>query len=252
MRRVAADSASLCLCDVATGAVTVLVADGDATSPRVAPAQDCILFGLAEPAAGRATHRLARHQLADGTTALLWPDERWRLVGLDLLPTLPALPAAAAPTRLDVTAAQVQVATASSALGDRAALRDADGDEYLLTTATIDGREIAGINVRFDLPVAAAADALALRVRIRLRSSRADGDAILRTSFYNPVDERFDTVVERPASTSAIELAFASASLRHVTAQRQVRVTAIADLPAGPRAELRVDLVEVVLVARAN
>jgi hypothetical protein len=246
VRRVAADSASLCLCDVATGAVTVLVADGDATSPRVAPAQDCILFGLAEPAAGRATHRLARHQLADGTTALLWPDERWRLVGLDLLPTLPALPAAAAPTRLDVTAAQVQVATASSALGDP------DGDEYLLTTATIDGREIAGINVRFDLPVAAAADALALRVRIRLRSSRADGDAILRTSFYNPVDERFDTVVERPANTSAIELAFASASLRHVTAQRQVRVTAIADLPAGPRAELRVDLVEVVLVARAN
>ncbi|MCA3009178.1 MAG: PD40 domain-containing protein [Phycisphaerales bacterium] len=252
VRRVAADSASLCLCDVATGTVTVLVADGDATSPRVAPAQDCILFGLAEPAAGRATHRLARHTLADGTTTLLWPDERWRLVGLDLLPTLPALPAAAAPTRLDVTAAQVQVATASSALGDRAALRDADGDEYLLTTATIDGREIAGINVRFDLPVAAAADALELRVRIRLRSSRADGDAILRTSFYNPVDERFDTAVERPASTSAIELAFASASLRHVTAQRQVRVTAIADLPAGPRAELRVDLVEVVLVARAN
>ncbi|MFN7669294.1 MAG: TolB family protein [Planctomycetota bacterium] len=251
VRRFAAELASLCLCDVATGAVTVLVAGGDAASPRMAPTQDSVLFGLAEPAVGRATHRLARHRLADGTTALLWPDERWRLVGLDLLPTLPLLPPAAAAVRLDVTAAQVQVATASSALGDRAALRDADGDEYLLTTATIDGREIAGINVRFDLPVAAATDVLELRVRIRLRSSRVDGDALLRTSFYNPADERFDTVVERPASTTAIELAFASASLRHVTAQRQVRVTAIADLPAGPRAELRVDLVEALLVAKS-
>lgn len=251
VRRTAADAASLCLCDVATGAVTVLVAGGDAATPRVAPAQDCVLFGLAEPASGRSNRRLARHRLADGTTTLLWPDERWQLVGLDLLPALPALAPAASPTRLDVTAAQVQVATASSALGDRAALRDTDGDEYLLTTATIDGREIAGINVRFDLPVAAATDLVELRVRIRLRSSRAGGDGLLRTSLYNPVDERFDTVVERPASTTAIELDYASGSLRHVTAQRQVRVTAIADLPAGPRAELRIDLVEAVLVARA-
>ncbi len=251
VRRLAADAASLCLCEIATGAVTVLVAGGDAATPRVAPAQDCVLFGFAEPASGRASRRLARHRLADGTTSLLWPDERWQLVGLDLLPALPSLPAAASPLRLDVAAAQVQVAAASSALGDRLTLRDADGDEYLLTTTTSDGREIAGINVRFDLPVAEAAELVELRVRIRLRCSRADGDAQVRTSLYNPVDERFDTVVERPASTTAVELAYVSSSLRHVTAQRQVRITAIVDLPAGPRAELRIDLVEAVLVAKA-
>jgi hypothetical protein len=182
---------------------------------------------------------------------LAWPDERWELAGLDLLPTLPALPAAGAPTTLDVGAAQVQIPAASSAFGDRAMLRAVDGDEYQLTTTTVDGREIAGINVRFDLPVAAE-DVLALRVRIRLRVDRADGDSMLRTSLYNPVDERFDTVVEKAAATSAVELAYTTDSLRHVTSQRQARITAIADLAPGPRAELRIDLVELVVVPRAR
>lgn len=253
VRRSAPDVASLCLCDLATGAVTTAFAPtGDVASPRIAPTMDRIFFGLAEPAAGRTARRLAQLPLAGGAPTLLWPDERWRLEGLDLLPSLPPADPAAAPVRLDIGGAQVQIAVASSAAGDRAALRDDDGDEYVLTTATVDGREVAAINVRFDLPVAVAEDLLAFDVRIRLRSDRADGDAVHRTSLYNPVDERFDTVVERPATTSESQLAFATSSLRHVTTQRQVRVTAIADLPAGARATVRIDLVEVVMTARAR
>lgn len=252
VRRSSATSAALCACELATGAVSTLLTPlGDVRAPRVAPADDRVLFGIAEPVAGRSGYRLAAMPRAGGEPTLLWPDERWDLVGLDLLPTLPALPASAAPIPLDVRDAQVQIAAASSALGDRATLRTADGDEYLLTTTTVDGREIAGINVRFDLPVAAE-DVDGLRVRIRLRADRGDGDSLLRTSLYNPVDERFDTVVEKPAMTTAVELAYATSSLRHVTSQRQVRVTAIADLAPGARAEVRVDLVEVVVVPRAR
>jgi hypothetical protein len=243
VRRSGGAAASLCRCELATGAVTTLVAPaGDVRTPRIAPAADRVFFGLAEPAAGRGTIRLAHAPIAGGPAVLVWPDERWELAGLDLLPTLPALPAAGAPTTLDVGAAQVQIPAASSAFGDRAMLRAVDGDEYQLTTTTVDGREIAGINVRFDLPVAAE-DVLELRVRIRLRVDRADGDSMLRTSLYNPVDERFDTVVE---------LAYTTDSLRHVTSQRQARITAIADLAPGPRAELRIDLVELVVVPRAR
>jgi len=252
VRRTSSTTASLCTCDLATGAVTTLLTPlGDVRAPRVTPTDDRVLFGLAEPIAGRAGIRLATIARAGGEPTLLWPDERWDLVGLDLLPTLPALTPAAGPIALDVRDAQLQVAAASSAFGDRATLRAADGDEYLLTTTTVDGREIAGINVRFDLPVPAE-DVIALRVRIRLRADRGDGDSLLRTSLYNPVDERFDTVVEKPATTSALELSYATSSLRHVTSQRQARVTAIADLAPGPRAEVRVDLVELVVVPRAR
>lgn len=230
---------------------TLLTPLGDVRAPRVAPMDDRVFFGLAEPAAGRGGYRLAAMPRAGGDTTLLWPDERWDLVGLDLLPTLPAAPAAAAAIPLDVGDAQLQVAAASSALGDRATLRAVDGDEYLLTTTTVDGREVAGINVRFDLPLPAE-DVVALRVRVRLRADRGEGDSLLRTSLYNPVDERFDTVVEKPATTSALELSYATSSLRHVTSQRQVRVTAIADLAPGARAEVRVDLVELVVVPRAR
>ena len=75
-------------------------------------------------------------------------------------------------------------------------LTSVDGSEYLLETTTFEGREIAGLNVRFDLPITAASDALELRIRSVARSTRADGASKLRLSIYNPVDQRFDTAVE--------------------------------------------------------
>ena len=253
VRRFGGQLATLCSCEVATGAVTVLLTpNGDIGTPRVAPAQDRVFFGLAEPAAGRATRRLAMVPLAGGTPVLLWPDERWLLTGLDLLPSLPAAPAPGVTTPLDVTQAQLQIATATAVFGARSQLTAADGDEYEVTTATVEGREVAGLNVRFDLPVAAATEVQEVRVRLVLRASRSGGDSVLRTSIYNPLDERFDTAVELPAATTATTLTFTTSSLRHVTAEKQLRITTIADLAPGARARLFVDLVEVVMVAAAN
>lgn len=250
VRRLSQTLATLCLCEVATGAITVLAApNGDVGLPRLAPAGDRVFFGLAEPLAGRATRRLATVPIAGGTPTLVWPDERWHLEGLELLGTLPAAPAPGPASVLDVTQAQVQIATATSAAGARPQLASVDGDEYLLTTASIEGREVAGINVRFDLPVTASTAVQELRVRIVARTSRGGGTSLLRTSIYNPLDERFDTAVELPAATTATTLAFRTSSLRHVTAEKQLRVTVICDLEAGARADLRIDLVEVELVS---
>ncbi len=253
VRRSSAASASLCVVEVATGAVTVrLQPNGDVDIPRWSPAMDRLYFGLAEPAVGRATLRLAVVPLGPGEPTLVWPDERWRLEGLDLLPALGSAPAAAAPQTLDVEQAEIEIAAGSSAFGSRQQLATEDGQEFLVTTTTSSTREVAGINCRFDLPVEAPEDMLELRIRAIARSSRIGGDTRLRMSIYNPVDQRFDTVVEiAPTSTNAATMSFSTSSLRHVTKEQQLRVTVIADVAPGNRCELHVDLVEVVLVARA-
>jgi hypothetical protein len=254
--RSTAGGRSLCFVDVATGVVTErLPTTGDLSLPRWSPAGDQILFGLAEPAAGRDTLRLCTLPAAGGEPVLLWPDERWQLEGVDVLPTLPALGTPGTPTVLDVTRADLEVAFGSGSFGARHQLAAADDDEFVvLTGTTVDGgstREVAGLRARFDLPVANATDVLELRVRAVARTSRAGSGSVLRLSIHNPVDERFDTVVELPvAATTASTLSFATSSLRHVSREKQLRVTVIGDLPAGARAELRVDLLEVVLVAR--
>ena len=252
VRRQTAEQADLCLVDLATFAVTtVLAPNGEVATPRWSPDAARLYFGLAEPQAGRATLRLATLPVTGGEPLLLWPDERWRLEGLDVLPALVPRPAADAPRLLPVEEAQVQIASGSAAFGTRSQLAVEDGDALVVWTGTFDLREVAGINCRYDLPVAAAEDVLELRVRAVARTTRADGDAVLRMSIYNPVDERFDTVVERAATdTSPLEMTFRTGSLRHVTREKQLRVTVIADLPNGPTAQLHVDLVEVELVAR--
>jgi hypothetical protein len=247
----AAGRSALCIAEVATGAVTVrYVPDGEAALPRFSPAGDFVLFGLAEPALGRGTLRLASLPSAGGEPILHWPDERWRLEGIDVLPSFAAPPAAAAPRTLDVTRTEVQLASGAPVSGSKQQLVAADGDELVVATVTFDRRELAGINCRFDLPVVRADDTLELHVRAIARVGRSDGDSVLRMSIYNPVDERFDTVVElAPGGTAARTLAFATNSLRHVTRERQLRVTVIGDVAPGTRTELAVDLVEVVLVA---
>ncbi len=251
VRRIGAEIASLCLCDMLTGNVTTrLLPNGDVAWPRFAPAQDRLFFGLAEPSLGRGTLRLATVPLLTGEAVLLWPDNRWRLEGLDLLPVLPAAPVAGAAVPLDVLGAQLQLSAGAGVSGGRAQLVAEDGDEVAVLTANFEGREIAGINCRFDLPVLLATSVLELQVRVVARSTRADGDSVLRLSIYNPLDERFDTAVELPAATATRVLTFATSSLRHVTQERQLRVNVIGDLAPGPQAELRIDRVEVVLIPR--
>lgn len=253
VRRTGAAQSSLCLVDLATWIVTERWRpNGEVALPRWAPAMDRLLFGLAEPAEGRATLRLASLPLPAGEPVLLWPDQRWRLDGLDVLAALPGAPAAAAPRLVPVTDAEIQIAAGSAVFGTRSQLAAADGDEFVVFTETFEGREVAGINCRFDLPVSVAEDVLELRVRSVARTSRADPGTMLRMSIYNPVDERFDIVVERPAGgTAAQTMQFRTASLRHVTREKQLRVTVIGDVPAGATAELHIDLVQVELIARS-
>ena len=253
VRRSSAATATLCLCDVATGAVTVRYAPtGEVAWPRIAPTADRIWFGLAEPGLGRQTLRLAHVPLLDGDPTLLWPDERWRYQGLDFLPAAPAAPDADPAERLDVTLAEYSVAAAANAFGGASQFVDDDGNEYYLRTIDSGGRQLAAINGRFDLPVAEPDDALEVHVTVKLRTSRADGDSVLRISLRNPVDSRYDTAVELPvASTDEQTLAFRTSSLRHVSSANTFQFNVIADLAPGAQADVWIDLIEVLLVPRA-
>lgn len=253
VRRTGADTALLAVVDLATLAVVpLLVPAGDVRAPRWTPSSDRIWFGLAEPSAGRATLRLAAIAAAGGAPTLVWPDERWRLEGFDLAPDLEPAPATSPPMALDVTDAEVQIAAGAAAFGVRPQLAATDGNEFRIVTTAFDGREVAGINCRFDLPVPAAIDVVELRIRAVARATRSDGDSVLRMSIYNPVDERFDTAVEVAAATDARTMEFRTSSLRHVTDDRQLRVTVIADLAPGPAGDLLIDEVFVEFVAASR
>ena len=253
-RRFDASFATLCTCDVASGTVTTLYTPaGEIDLPRWTPTADRLFFGLAEANVGRATLRLASLPASGGTPVLAWPDERWRLHGIDFLPTMPAAPAVEAPRLLDVEQAQVQLAWGFIQSASRAQLAIAEGNEFAVFTATHDGHEVAGINVRFDLPVLLATQVAELRIRAIARTTRIGGDTALRMSIYNPVDERFDTAVElAPTNSDPVTMTFSTTSLRHVTRERQLRVTVVGEIAAGARAELRIDLIEVTLIARPN
>lgn len=241
VRRTGADTALLAVVDVGTLVVAPLLQPaGDARMPRWTPSGGSVWFGLEEASAGRATLRLAAIS-AGGAPTLLWPDERWRLEGFDLAPGLEPAPASSPPVALDVTDAEIQIATGAAAFGVRPQLAAVDGSEFRIVTTTFDGREVAGINCRFDLPVPAATDLVELRIRAVARSTRDGGDSVLRMSIYNPVDERFDTAVEIPAASTARTMEFRTSSLRHVTIERQLRVTVIADLAPGAAADLLID-----------
>lgn len=235
-----------------TGAVTVLLdPDGDVARPRWSPSADRVFLALSQPGQGRPGLRLAR-VLADGTNpALLLPDERLQCDGIDVLATMAPEPAADAPVALDPADAEVQLAAGRVLQGNPTLLRAPEGAALTLATQTFERTEIAGINVKFTLPVADAADVLELRVRARCAVSRTDADTWLRLTLHNPVEGRFDTVTElQPGGTGLHTLAFAVASLAHVTRERQVRVGVIGEIGAGARAEFAVDHLELVLVRR--
>ncbi|MCK5944782.1 MAG: PD40 domain-containing protein [Planctomycetes bacterium] len=252
VRRSSPERASLCICDVATGTVTVRLApDGAVAWPRFDPVQDRLWFGLAEPELGRRTLRLARAPLATGEPTLLWPDERWRYGGLDFLPDQPPVELPGATERVDITDAGIVVAVASGAFGARMQLRDDDGNEYYLRTTASGNRQIAGLNCSVTLPVAAPQDVYEVRVRVQARVERVDGEPVLRISLRNLPDNRYDTVVEwTPTSTAEQEFGFRTASLRHLSSERTLQFNLIADLDPGDPADFWIDLIEVEVVAR--
>ena len=254
VRKLGTAQATLCFVDVASTTVAPRYATvGTIDLPRFAPTMDRVFFGLAEPIAGRGGLRLASLPIAGGEPTLIWPDERWQLEGIDILPALPSAPTANTPELLDIEKAQVQLAFGASIAGSRNQLGAVDGDEVRVLTATSDFHQVGGINVRFDLPVTVAEDVVELRVRAVARVLRTGGDTALRMSIYNPVDERFDTAVElAPPDTTAQTMTFRTSSLRHVTREKQLRVTVVGEVANGAQTELRVDLVEVQLVTKVT
>ena len=254
VRRASELLANLALVDVASGVVTTVHSiNGELGYPRFDPTAERLWFGIAEPAAGRQTLRLAHMPVGPGQPTLVWPDERYQLNGIEFLPTAPAPEAGDAPVRLDVTTAAVQLAAGSSAFGAVEQLSDDDDFEYYLATRTIDGREIAGINCRFELPVEQPEDVLEVQVRCVVRSSRIDGDSLFRISLRNLSDNRYDTVVEwTPTSTGEQTMEFRTSSLRHVSSEKAVQFNVIADLDEGDRADFWIDMVECVIIPRTG
>ncbi|MCA8978222.1 MAG: PD40 domain-containing protein [Planctomycetes bacterium] len=253
-RRLAGDSALLCSVEITTGIVTTIFATtGDIGLPRFTPQMDRIFFGLAEPEQGREPLRLVVLPIAGGTPTLVWPDKRYALEGLEMLAAVPDIPIAAPPVALDVTEAEVQIAEGySPTLPSLSQLASEDGHEFVLRTNTSSTRQVAGISCVFTLPLDDPLDVLELRVRAIASIGRVGGDSALRMSVHNPTESRFDTAVEiEPESTGLHEMSFTTSSLRHVSSKGKFRVTVIGDIEHGDRSELHIDLVEVVLVARA-
>jgi hypothetical protein len=254
VRSLGTTAAALCSVDVATGTVTPLFAPGGLVAfPRWSPTADRLFCGIDQPAAGRAGLRLSVLR-ADGSDPLLVsPDMRWQLDGLDVLPAMTPAPAAGAPIAVDVTRADLQISAGTRVLGTGQQLAAADGQELVVATMAFNGREVAGVNLRFQLPVAAADDVLALRLEVQMRASRADGDSMLRISLYDPVEGRYDVVGElAPGGTNLRTLGVATQSLAHVTLERQVQCHLIADLAVGNGAELAIDSVSLVVVPRVH
>jgi hypothetical protein len=254
VRRFSATRSKLFVCEVATAMVTeVFAPTGYVAQPRYSPTMDRYWFGLAEPDAGRQTLRLAHLPITGGSATLLWPDERWQLNGIDFLPPMPPIEIPDTAERLDVRNISMQIAIARNSFGSLTQLSEEDNNKYYLQTAESGNRQLAAINCRFDLPIEEPEDMLEVRVRAIMQSSRIDGDSIFRMSIRNLTDNRYDTVVElTPTSTNDQVMEFRTSSLRHITKEKVLQFTVIADLPEGDFADVWIDMVEVVLLPRQS
>lgn len=253
VRRTAANRSNLCRVELATQAVTtMLTPTGEVSHPQFAPGGR-VLFGLAEPAAGRATLRLSTMPLAGGEPVLLWPDERWAVTSIEVVPwseTLAIVPTVG-PTRVDVRRdATFSVALASDAFGSVEQFEADDGNEYYLRTAPSGARQVAGLRAVMKLPVTDPLDVATYRFTARVRVTQGGGDSVLRLSLRNPFENRSDTVVELPvAGTTEQELTFLTSSLRHVARDGTITVNVIADLDADDRVEFWIDQIACDVVA---
>ncbi len=239
--------------DLQTGTESLLFApSGEVRMPRYAPYGNAMLCAIAEPLLGKQTLRLSMLDAGGANPQLIEPGEQWECYGVDAFPTLVGLPPVAATTTVPLSSIEVQLSAGNVTQGGKNQLESEDGQFLILGTATFDGREIAGINCKCTLPGSTPGEIVAMRVRVVAKLSRTDADSTLRTSLYNPVAERFDTIAELPGpGTNARTLTYVTQSLAHVTMERQARVTVIGDFSAGARAELFVDQVRVEVMRAA-
>lgn len=231
--------------------IAVLLFDpqGAVALPRWSPRGDRIFCAISQPQLGRPGLRLSRLRADGGDPLLLLPDVRFACAGLDVLPALGPEPAAGTAAVLDPGNAEVRAAGGTLVLGGGRELRSVDNEVVALTTATFEGNEVAGLMVKFTLPIDDPTKVVALRVKAVAAVSRADASTRLRLCLENPVERRFDTITEvQPADDSFLTLTFATASLAHVSRDRQVTVEVVGEIGPGSRAMLNVDQIEVTLV----
>lgn len=253
VRRSSADQATLATCEVASGIVTeVFIPIGDIALPRYSPTMDSYWFGIAEPTLGRQTLRLAQMRMGDTEPTLVWPDERWEYRGLDFLPVGVATATPGTVTRLNVREATVQISVARNAFGAQSQLSEDDGNEYYLETADGAQGQVAGIDCRFNLPIDEPEDLFDVRVRALVRASDIAGSSVFRISVRNLTDNRYDTAVElTPTSTGVQTMEFRTSSLRHITQEKVLQFTVIADLDTNDPADFWIDMVEVEVLPKA-
>jgi hypothetical protein len=226
-------------------------AGGALRHPRYTPTADRILMAWSEPTADRSGLRLAMLTPGSAEPRLVEPGEQWSISGVDTMPDMPAFRTEVAPVVVPVTAAEVQVSSGLVLQGNRTQLVDIDQQPLILATSSFQTHEIASLNVVFDLP-GDPFDIVAIRAAATWRVSRADGDTTLRLAMHNPVDGRYDTVAERPvSSTDWQSLGFTSQSLAHVSRSGQARIHVIAEIGQGARAEVHVDQVRLEVVTTA-
>lgn len=230
--------------DTTSGVITAVYDPaGNVRYPRFSTTGDRIFCGIDQPTGGRPGLRLAALR-SDGTEPrLIEPGKQWLLDGIDTR-NVAAAPTEGAYEALDVRNAEIQLASGSVTQGGAQQLTSVDQQYLRVATTTFETHEVAGINCRFTIPTTNANDILSVRVRIIANVSRSDANTTLRTSLYNPVAKRFDTVAEVPQpGTGNRELTFTTQSLAHVTLERDVRFTVIGEVGQGAVAELNVDYV---------
>ena len=236
--------------DSASGVESLLFdPQGEVRMPRYAPTADRIVCGIAQPGQGRQGLRLSMLDAGGTNPRLIEPGENWVLHGVDVFPAMVQAPVEALTETLPLSSLQLQLSAGAVTQGGKNQLASEDNQSMVIATDTFLDHEIAGINCRYTLPGATPGEIVAIRARITARVSRSDANTTLRTSLFNPVGERFDTVAEvvNPG-TGMRTLTFTTQSLAHVTLERQVRVTVIGEIGAGARAEMAVDQVQLDVV----
>ncbi len=236
-------SAVLCRVEVASGSVTVLTAPtDDAARPRVSPDGAQLLFTMARPTLGMTGQRLWR-ALADGSAAtLLFPDQRYDYLGIDMLPAFPAVESDA----LEAVPVEIAESAIRNGLGTRTRgtidnVLEPDDVLYGLGTVPSGGREIAGIDLGVALPVDDPFDLRGVEVVVRAGVGDAVPGDILRVAVRNATERRNDTVVEAEPTGAIQTIRFTLASLAHIDRDRGFGIAVIADKGRDQPGELLID-----------
>ena len=218
---------------------------GEDRYARWSPQGDRLLVARSRPLAGLPGLRLYTMATNGVGPLLVYPDLRFEYQGFDPLRGFPAYGGTGPGGPVEPDFGQVVVKAGGISRGLPRNMRTEDGVVFGVATGVFQGREVAGIELPLKLP-SAPGNLAEIAVVVRAAITRTDSDSFLRIGLYNPVEDRFDTVVEMvPADTKLHTYRFATQSLAHIDTGGHVRLQVVADLSPGARAELVVDLMQI-------